>query len=51
MLSNVDRYYPDGRAGIGDPVNEAAGMLAYIRDRYGNPDNAWSQYGVHHEGY
>jgi len=51
LLSNVDRHYPDGRAGIGDPVNEAAGMLSYIRDRYGNPDNAWSQYGVHHEGY
>ncbi len=51
LLANVDKYYPSGREGIGDPLEEAAGMLAYIKDRYGNPDNAWSQYGVHHEGY
>lgn len=51
LLSNVDRYYPSGRAGIGNPVEEAAGMMKYIQDRYGNPDNAWAQYGVHHEGY
>lgn len=51
LLSNVERYYPAGRAGIGDPVQEAAGMLAYIKDRYGNPDNAWRLYGTRHEGY
>jgi LysM repeat protein len=51
LLSNVDRYYPNGRAGIGDPVQEAAGMLRYIQDRYGNPDNAWRLYGTRHEGY
>lgn len=51
LLSNVDRYYPSGRAGIGNPVEEAAGMMRYIQDRYGNPENAWAQYGVHHEGY
>lgn len=51
LLKNVDRYYPDGRAGIGDPLNEAIGMLAYIRDRYGDPDQAWAEYGRHHEGY
>ncbi|MFH1812530.1 MAG: LysM peptidoglycan-binding domain-containing protein [Pseudomonadota bacterium] len=51
LLKNVDRYYPAGRAGIGDPVQEAAGMLAYIKDRYGTPENAWRQYGRHHEGY
>lgn len=51
LLRNVDAYYPAKRAGIGDPLQEAAGMLAYIRDRYGDPDNAWAQYGKHHEGY
>lgn len=51
LLRNVDRYYPAGRAGIGDPLQEAAGMLAYIRDRYGDPNNAWSLYGTKHEGY
>lgn len=45
LLSNVDKYYPDGRKGIGDPLNEAVGMLRYIQDRYGDPDVAWSVYG------
>ncbi|MGE4443364.1 MAG: hypothetical protein AB7E37_00035 [Candidatus Altimarinota bacterium] len=45
LLSNVDKYYPEGRKGIGDPLNEAVGMLRYIKDRYGNPDIAWSVYG------
>ncbi len=45
LLSNVDIYYPDGRKGIGDPLNEAVGMLRYIKDRYGDPDVAWSVYG------
>jgi SLT domain-containing protein len=51
LLSNVDRYYPNGRAGIGDPVQEAAGMLRYIQDRYGHPDVAWQRYNTRHEGY
>lgn len=51
LLRNVDAYYPTKRAGIGDALQEAAGMLAYIRHRYGDPDNAWAQYGKHHEGY
>lgn len=51
LLANVDRYYPDGRAGIGDPLNEAAGMLSYIKDRYGSPDEAWRRYNTLHEGY
>jgi len=51
LLRNVDRYYPSGRAGIGDPVEEAAGMLAYIKDRYGSPERAWALYGKLHEGY
>lgn len=51
LLANVDRYYPDGRAGIGDPINEAAGMMRYIQDRYGTPENAWRHYNTRHEGY
>jgi hypothetical protein len=51
LLANVDAYYPSGRAGIGIPVEEAAGMLRYIKDRYGNPERAWELYGVLHEGY
>ncbi len=51
LLSNVDNYYPSGRAGIGDPVEEATGMLRYIDARYGSPAAAWAAYGRHHEGY
>ena len=51
LLRNVDVYYPNGRDGLGVPLQEAAGMLAYIKDRYGNPDNAWRLYGKRHEGY
>src|SRR5262249_54555998 len=51
LLSNVDRYYPNGRAGIGDPVQEAAGMLRYIQARYGSPEVAWARYNTRHEGY
>lgn len=45
LLSNVDKYYPDGRKGIGDPINEAVGFIKYIADRYGNPDIAYQMYG------
>lgn len=45
LLSNVDAYYPDGRQGIGDPLNEAVGMMRYIYDRYGSLDVAASVYG------
>lgn len=51
LLSNVDRHYPSGRAGIGNPVEEAAGMLSYIRERYGHPSTAWARYNTAHEGY
>lgn len=51
LLANVDAYYPSGRDGIGVPVEEAAGMLRYIEDRYGDPERAWELYGVLHEGY
>jgi peptidoglycan hydrolase-like protein with peptidoglycan-binding domain len=39
-LPNVEAYYPDGAAGIGDPHNEAVGMLRYIEGRYGTPEAA-----------
>ena len=51
LIANVDTYYPNGRRGIGDPMSEARGMLRYIKSRYGNPNNAWAQYGKNHEGY
>lgn len=51
LARNVDKYYPSGRQGIGDPVEEAAGMMGYIKDRYGTPERAWSQYNKHGEGY
>lgn len=53
LLSNVDRYYPNGRAGIGDPVQEAAGMMRYIQDRYGSPEVAWGNHSANpqrHQG-
>lgn len=45
LLSNVDKYYPSGRMGIGDSFEEAIGFLRYIYDRYGHPDIARSMYG------
>lgn len=51
LLGNVDSYYPQGRAGIGDAANEAAGMMAYIRERYGTPIEAWRRYGTEFAGY
>ncbi len=56
LLGNVDRYYPgnnvaERRAGIGDPMSEAIGMLSYIQDRHGTPGQAWANYNTAHEGY
>ena len=51
LLSNVDKYYPSGRQGIGNPTEEAIGMMRYIEDRYGTPAEAWRQYNDNHEGY
>lgn len=49
--SREPSLYPDGANGIGDPLNEAIGMLRYIKNRYGDPDTAWARYGKKHEGY
>lgn len=43
-LSN-EHYLPHGRSSIGIPLEEAIGMLRYMKDRYGSPDVAWSIYG------
>lgn len=51
LLANVEAYYPSGRQGIGNPLEEAVGMLKYIEARYGSPDAAWRQYNRHHQGY
>jgi LysM repeat protein len=51
LLANVEAYYPDGRRGIGEPLNEATGMLKYIKARYGTPEEAWRKYNTAHEGY
>ncbi len=37
LSSNVDRYYPSKREGLGDAFEEAVGMLRYIHARYGDP--------------
>lgn len=44
-LGGVDTHYPSGRAGIGDPLEEAVGMLSYIKKRYGTPEAARACYG------
>jgi len=44
ILVTVDSHYPDGRAGIGDPWNEAVGMLSYINARWKSPDRALECY-------
>ncbi len=49
--SNVDKFYPSGRAGIGNPIEEAAGMMYYISDRYRTPERAWANYNRRHQGY
>lgn len=44
LATNIDKFYPDGRDGIGDPFNEAVGMLRYIDARWTSPDRAWECY-------
>ncbi len=51
LLDNVESYYPSGRLGIGRPLEEAVGMLRYIKARYATPAAAWADYNDNHEGY
>ncbi len=44
ILATADTHYPDGRKGIGDPWNEAVGMLSYINKRWKSPDRALECY-------
>lgn len=37
IATNVDKYYPSGRAGIGDALEEARGMLRYMAERWKDP--------------
>lgn len=46
LSSNAQKYYPDGLMGIGDPLNEAVGLLRYIADRYGSPQIALAMHGA-----
>jgi len=43
--SNVQIFYPHGFDSLGVPLDEAIGMLRYIKSRYGNPAVARSMYG------
>jgi len=43
-MSN-EKYLPHGRNSIGIPLEEAIGMLQYIRSNYGNPTVAHTMYG------
>lgn len=48
ILDNVDALYPNGRKGIGVPLDEAVGMLKYVKKRYGTPAEAWAFWKAHH---
>lgn len=45
--SAMKKYQPSGLKGIGNPFEEAVGMLRYIKDRYGTIDKAWSFWQSH----
>jgi len=44
LMKNVQKYYPSGLAGIGNPMEEATGMVKYIKAAWGTPENAWAHY-------
>ncbi len=45
--SNMDRYMPSGRQGIGNLQEELRGALAYMQDRYGSPQAALQFHNSH----
>lgn len=45
--SNMIAFQPDGLNGVGDALNEAVGMLRYIKHRYGTMDAAWAFWQAH----
>jgi len=44
LLSNIDKFYPNWRKWIWNPIEEAVWFIKYIEDRYWNPDIAISVY-------
>ena len=44
LSSNAAKFYPSGRQGIGNALEEAVGYMKYIRSRYGSPQAARSVY-------
>lgn len=44
VLTTVDKHYPDGRKGIGNPMSEAVGMLSYLDARWKSPERALECY-------
>jgi hypothetical protein len=48
IVSNVDALYPHKRDGIGVAMDEAVGMLRYVKKRYGTPEAAWAFWQAHH---
>lgn len=52
-LQNIStgKFYPSGVNGIGVALEEAIGMLRYIKQRYKTPAAAWERYNSGHEGY
>ena len=51
LIRRADEFYPLGRAGIGNALAEATGMLAYIKNAHGTPERAWTNYNRFGEGY
>ncbi len=51
IAANAEKYYPQGLEGVGDPLSEAVGLLAYLKDRWKDPDNLAAHYGVTQEGW
>ena len=51
LSRNARVYYPNGLDGIGVPLQEAIGMLLYIRQGYRTPERALAAYNSRHEGY
>jgi hypothetical protein len=37
-------HLPNGARSLGNALEEARGMLSYIKSRYGDPDAAWASY-------
>ena len=50
LIRRADEFYPSGRNGIGNPLEEAIGMLRYIRSAHGDPNQAWRDYNRFGEG-